>query len=843
MAISITLGSYWASSTDYIRCYYILDGGEEVLFGEQVGKADLNVASVASAIVSGERLQIIFKAYENTSGLYEGFPRVMGIDDITVAPITFLYARQSGNWNNGLIWSKEGYNGAACNCIPNENTHVFIKEENIALNVAASAAGLTLEGKGQLNYTNNALLKIVRGGVLEIGQEAKINKSGAITASLNFPIYSYNVKVDGEVSVDNITIDAANVNFLGNGSISVGNNLVVNNAQGNIITNANSFTIANQLNFATSSNNVVFENKGSLTVSSLILNNNGNGINNSGTLNVNTINSNNYTFVLNNTGTINQAGNFTNSTNSAFHNLTGSTWNFSGSGSSMALYAQYPNNTFNYTREGAQSISIPRDGAYNNLTVSGSGAKTTTGDLAIKDNLTVTGSAQLSVNNHALTIGGDWYVNSTNAIPFNNASNTVTFNGTTEQIIESTKANTFSNLTIDKIAHNVKVSVSDLVVTNTLNLVNGGLDLDGNTLSIINSSPTAIARDRGYVKSETAALYGFINWSIANGIGKYVFPFGKSSNDYIPFTFDVTTAGAGAGTVAIATYGTGNDNKPFPHGVENLNTGSDKDNSVNVVDRFWQIDLAGYAVNPVANITFTYANDEADNINDFRAQRWNTEKKQWDAPIAGQTVIPNSVTVSAVSDFSPWTLAGENSLLPIELVYFKGTPQSTGVILKWKTAQETNNDYFTVEKSQDLKTFQEVATIKGKGTSPIANTYNITDPHPFLGQSYYRLKQTDYNGDYKYAKIIPVTYNPSFQQIALYPNPFNGEALTIALSGKFNAGTLPVGVYDSKGQLIRSVVIAIESGNATYSLFFEKRLLQGIYLIKVGNFKGKYVVE
>src|SRR5690606_24222248 len=49
VAIEITLGSYWASKTDYIRCYYSIDGGNEVLFGEQFGATNLNIAAIASA--------------------------------------------------------------------------------------------------------------------------------------------------------------------------------------------------------------------------------------------------------------------------------------------------------------------------------------------------------------------------------------------------------------------------------------------------------------------------------------------------------------------------------------------------------------------------------------------------------------------------------------------------------------------------------------------------------------------------------------------------------------------------------------------------------------------------
>ena len=76
--------------------------------------------------------------------------------------------------------------------------------------------------------------------------------------------------------------------------------------------------------------------------------------------------------------------------------------------------------------------------------------------------------------------------------------------------------------------------------------------------------------------------------------------------------------------------------------------------------------------------------------------------------------------------------------------------------LKWTTASETNNDYFTVERSKNAILFNEVCKIKGAGSSDIVMNYTIDDNNPYDGITYYRLKQTDYNGIEKYFNIISI---------------------------------------------------------------------------------------
>ncbi|MEO1053459.1 MAG: LamG-like jellyroll fold domain-containing protein [Bacteroidota bacterium] len=112
--------------------------------------------------------------------------------------------------------------------------------------------------------------------------------------------------------------------------------------------------------------------------------------------------------------------------------------------------------------------------------------------------------------------------------------------------------------------------------------------------------------------------------------------------------------------------------------------------------------------------------------------------------------------------------------LPIELLYFRAETKENSVNLSWATASEVNNDFFTLERSRDALTWETIATIKGAGNSDLELSYETTDNQPLFGTSFYRLKQTDFNGDFEYFDPIPVTVGGK-EAFAIYPNPATDE--------------------------------------------------------------------
>lgn len=131
------------------------------------------------------------------------------------------------------------------------------------------------------------------------------------------------------------------------------------------------------------------------------------------------------------------------------------------------------------------------------------------------------------------------------------------------------------------------------------------------------------------------------------------------------------------------------------------------------------------------------------------------------------------------------------SALPVDLLFFFVTKSKEGALLSWATATEENNHYFNIERSIDAKTWTSMARIEGAGTSYETLDYSYLDERPSLGTSYYRLKQTDYDGAYTYSDIESIHYKPS-QELSLFPNPatgqlwIRGEGLTVEQLQLFN---------------------------------------------------------
>lgn len=119
--------------------------------------------------------------------------------------------------------------------------------------------------------------------------------------------------------------------------------------------------------------------------------------------------------------------------------------------------------------------------------------------------------------------------------------------------------------------------------------------------------------------------------------------------------------------------------------------------------------------------------------------------------------------------------------LPMGLINFDGQRAGNNVKLNWTTFSESDNDFFTIERSFDNESWEIRSKIDGAGNSASNINYSYDDLNQSLNISYYRLKQTDFNGENKYSNIIQVEpLELSTDEIVIYPNPTN-DIVTIDL--------------------------------------------------------------
>jgi hypothetical protein len=131
---------------------------------------------------------------------------------------------------------------------------------------------------------------------------------------------------------------------------------------------------------------------------------------------------------------------------------------------------------------------------------------------------------------------------------------------------------------------------------------------------------------------------------------------------------------------------------------------------------------------------------------------------------------------TAMNGFSVFAVAQSVSPLPIELTEFTGTALADYNHLKWTTAAENNNQYFTLERSTDGQTFVDLGRINGAGNSTQILNYSFDDMNPAEGTNYYRLKQTDYNGQSTWSNMISLDFHRGNMSVNnIHPNPTSGE--------------------------------------------------------------------
>ncbi|MEQ8530284.1 MAG: hypothetical protein RIB86_00400, partial [Imperialibacter sp.] len=131
------------------------------------------------------------------------------------------------------------------------------------------------------------------------------------------------------------------------------------------------------------------------------------------------------------------------------------------------------------------------------------------------------------------SVSGDF---TNNAATLSLIDQAVVFSGTGLSALGGTTVTAFDDLEVNKTGNKVLLNLGG-TVSGTLILTGGALDLNGNALSVTNSSPTAIARSSGYILSESTSFGSVLSWAIGADLSQFTFPFGTSAGDYIPFVF------------------------------------------------------------------------------------------------------------------------------------------------------------------------------------------------------------------------------------------------------------------------------------------------------------------
>jgi hypothetical protein len=471
--------------------------------------------------------------------------------------------------------------------------------------------------------------------------------------------------------------------------------------------------------------------------------------------------------------------------------------------------------------------------------------------VALCRNLMISSGASLTINStRQLNVSGNLVNNGTITV-----SGTIAFNGSTAQTISGSGFGTFGTVVVN----NSSGATPALTIPSIGMNITTGLTMTAGKINLSNANLTL-----GTAAASTGTLTYTDGWVYNGNLTRWInsgnltintlpaspsrFPIGSSS-DYRPIYFGnpggITTGGtirashtAVSGSTAVAFSDT--DTTPIE-----VRTNS-----------FWTVAIGGglSSANVFSIRTDATGMGTVGDINDLRltlvasaaAGTFGTNAGIVTNPQVNRTDIP---IANLANNYYWGSIDDVNTPLPVELTSFTATLKFDVVELKWSTASELNNDYFTIERTIDLENFEEIVNRPGNGTTNGVHHYNAVDESPAYGRSYYRLKQTDFDGKYTYSDVRVIDYEgPKFSALRVYPNPLSGtNKLNVVVTGLKEQTEVPIMIYNVQGQLILEQVLHSDvPGTINHEIVLTERLRSGLYIIKAGptlQLMQKLVVE
>jgi len=184
-----------------------------------------------------------------------------------------------------------------------------------------------------------------------------------------------------------------------------------------------------------------------------------------------------------------------------------------------------------------------------------------------------------------------------------------------------------------------------------------------------------------------------------------------------------------------------------------------------------------------------------------------------------------SITVEDICDFAS---------LPVELSFFDVYPKENEVVLEWQTTLEINNDYFLLERSKDGRNFSILEKITGAGNSSEVLNYRTFDGAPYAGQSYYRLRQVDFDGAETLHKIQSVNIQKE-NEIHVFPTLVEAE---LNISFYENNSILKAQIFDKIGRVVHD--FSFSGTTKSINIDF---LPTGIYFLNLQTKEGVEAVK
>jgi len=179
----------------------------------------------------------------------------------------------------------------------------------------------------------------------------------------------------------------------------------------------------------------------------------------------------------------------------------------------------------------------------------------------------------------------------------------------------------------------------------------------------------------------------------------------------------------------------------------------------------------------------------------------------------------------------------DTTIIPVELTGFKAEIRNWSALLSWQTATEKNNREFEIQRSKNKIHWEVIGIVPGKGTTSEIQNYSFEDNNIENQAYFYRLKQIDYDGSYKYSDIIEIKiYLNNFELFQNYPNPANPTTIIkfiVALES-----FIELYLYDIKGEIISTLIYENKQPGIYIKEIDLRKLSTGVYFYTLKSSTG-----
>lgn len=179
-----------------------------------------------------------------------------------------------------------------------------------------------------------------------------------------------------------------------------------------------------------------------------------------------------------------------------------------------------------------------------------------------------------------------------------------------------------------------------------------------------------------------------------------------------------------------------------------------------------------------------------------------------------------------IDDFSLGEIAA--APLPVTFMGIVAKKESDNLVnVLWDVADEIDVKGYEVERSTNGENFSSIGFVSAHGKS----AYSFSDKQPVAGTVFYRVKNVDIDGKYKYSNVVRVSGKRALN-VKMFPMPATSE-VTLQHDRTGNNASITISTMD--GRMVKQMSVASGSYQTKVAL---SSMAPGMYLVRLNDGNG-----